>query len=190
MFGTQYHEEIVKRCPKFLAFLSPSLTSQTLSEILINSFVHSNEKSSAVCECLTELINSVEFEILESIFGACKEIPEAKINMKFVGLIKNILIKVGNMPKSSDWMGFMNLGGSKKKKDDKLTINCISFLWRLVQDNSKVPIPVIKEIFRSLKRDLATNVFKNEREDFLLACAENLRAFRNVTQSILIIKSY
>ena len=82
-FGTQYHEEIVRRSPKFQAFISTAMTSEDLGSILKKSFEHSQEKSSVVCEALAELIENVDNEMLESIFNACKEIPQNKINMKY-----------------------------------------------------------------------------------------------------------
>lgn len=194
LFGAQYHEEIVRRCPKFLVFLAPSLTSQNLSEILINSFQHSNEKSSSVCECFGELIKNVNYDTLFSIFQACKEIPDNKINMKLIALIKDILSrtimfnKFGTNDHAESTATIQN--SYNKSQADKLSMSCIMFLWSLVQDNTKVPSAVIKEVFRSLKTDLLSSNFKNEREDFMEIIATSVKNIENVTQAILLLKGY
>lgn len=183
ILGENFHIEVFKRSLHVLQFLASTggLTNEQLDSLWTAVESKHEGYTASTNELLIDLLKKLPLESLEYLFGKLILIPQEKCDEATIQLMKEF---------SEIAMNCLNSSNSFKQKKNlqnpKNEFFALKYLWELVQDNSKIDSQYMESALNSIKTLLKSSYFKNEKENYLNLCFENIKKGVSVPQSLII----
>ena len=182
LYISGYQPEIARKSDEIFAFVAPSLSIQTINNLLVSAFEQSSEKGGVIAYCLRKSLQTLDIELIKGVLEtlASGAVPAEKLESETIQLIIEV-IRLGG-EKTSRFSFLKN-----SKEGTKLVEDAVGLLWSCLDSKNNLQATTVKSVMDALEDNVGKA--RGGRQRMVEQCILKLREKRCPTQYIVLLKA-